>query len=265
MTRLVFVKLGGSLITDKLREATARPALIRQLADELRQARLAQPELQVVLGHGSGSFGHWEAQRYHTREGVTNAEGWLGFARVGAAAARLNRLVTDTFLHAGVPVVSLPPSTAAITDGGAVVSYALEPLHHALRAGLIPLVFGDVVFDRSRGGSILSTEDVFVHLAQHLQPQHIILLGNAPGVQDQQGRVIAEITPTNYAEIEPYLGGSGGVDVTGGMRDKVQQMLRLVTAVPGLHVWILSGRRPGALFEALTETPTEGTHLHGCG
>jgi len=262
MRPLYFVKLGGSLITDKQREATARPALIRQLAEELRQARLARPELQVLLGHGSGSFGHWEAQRYHTRAGVSGAEAWTGFARVGAAAARLNRLVTDTFINAGVPVVSLPPSTAAITEEGRVVSYSLEPLERALSAGLVPLVFGDVVFDRARGGGILSTEDVFVYLAQQLQPQAIILLANAPGVLDQQGRVIPEITPARFADIEPALGGSSGVDVTGGMRDKVLQMLHLIQLLPELHVWILSGRVPGILFRALTGNLTEGTHLH---
>ncbi len=262
MSELYFVKLGGSLITDKHREATARPALIRQLADEVRQARLACPHLQLLIGHGSGSFGHWEAQRYHTRGGVTDAEQWGGFARVGAAAARLNRLVTDTFLNAGVPVVSLPPSAAAVVTAGQVVSYALEPLQRALAVGLVPLVFGDVVFDRERGGGILSTEDVFVYLAPLLRPQRIILLGNAAGVLDQQGRVVPHITPATYAEIEPFLGGSGGVDVTGGMRDKVQQMLRLITAMPNLDIWILSGRRPGALLEALKGVPAEGTHLH---
>lgn len=262
MSAPLFVKLGGSLITDKHHEATARPALIRQLAEEVRQAREAHPDLRIVLGHGSGSFGHWEAQRYRTREGVTDAEGWTGFARVGAAAARLNRLVGDTFLRAGVPVVSLPPSAAAVAEGGAVVSYALEPLERALDAGLVPLVFGDVVFDRARGGGILSTEDVFVHLAQKLRPRRMVLLGNAAGVLDPQGQVVKEITPTTYAEIEPYLGGSGGVDVTGGMRDKVVQMLRLVELVPELEVWILGGRRPGALLEALTGAIAEGTCIH---
>ncbi len=262
MTPLYFVKLGGSLITDKQREATARPALIRQLADMVHQARQARPELRLLLGHGSGSFGHWEAQRYHTRNGVAGAEAWVGFARVGAAAARLNRLVADTFIHAGVPVMSLPPSTAAITEAGQVVSYGLEPLQRALEANLVPLVFGDVVFDRVRGGGILSTEDVFVYLAQALRPQAIFLLGNAPGVLDQQGRVIAEITPARFAEIETCLGGSAGVDVTGGMRDKVLTMLHLIQARPDLHVWILSGRAPGSLFRALMGDVAEGTHLH---
>lgn len=261
---LVFVKLGGSLITDKRREAAARPDILQRLAGELRQALDAAPDLRIVLGHGSGSFGHWEGSRYGTRAGVATPEAWEGFAQVSAAAARLNRIVVDAFLEAGVPVLSLQPSASALAEDGEIVALAADPLRRALAVGLAPLIFGDVAFDRARGGTILSTEDLFVHLAPILRPERILLLGNAPGVLDNWRRVIPVVTPATYPQIAPFLRGSCCTDVTGGMADKVERMVSLVQKLPELRVWILTGQEPGNLKRALLDPGgTPGTHIHG--
>src|SRR5690606_3643969 len=103
MTKLIFLKLGGSLITDKTAEEQLRPDVLARLAEEIATARAVQPDLRLVVGHGSGSFGHVAAARYDTRAGVRGPEAWAGFAEVSASAARLNRLVGDALLAASVP------------------------------------------------------------------------------------------------------------------------------------------------------------------
>ncbi len=105
----VFLKLGGSLITDKRQPETPRADVIRRLAEEIAQAQRANKDLRLVVGHGSGSFGHVFGQRYGTRDGVRTAEGWYGFAATGDAAARLNRLVVEALLAAGIPAWSIQP------------------------------------------------------------------------------------------------------------------------------------------------------------
>ena len=102
---LVFLKLGGSLITDKTQAETPRQDVLEELAQEVRQARAEAPELRMVLAHGSGSFGHVAARRHGTRAGVTGQAGWQGFAEVSDAAARLNRIVAGVFLAAQPPSV----------------------------------------------------------------------------------------------------------------------------------------------------------------
>lgn len=253
MPELVFVKLGGSLITDKRQESTVRVGTLRLLAEEFAAVLQAKPDLQLLLGHGSGSFGHWEASRYNTRNGVHTTAEWLGFSQVSAAASRLNRIVVDAFVRAKVPVLSLQPSASAEVVDGRITSLALPPIQRALEAGLVPLIFGDVAFDCVRGGTILSTEHLFFHLAPVLHPSRILLLGNAPGVLDDQRKVIPLITPATYAQVEPFLRGAGGVDVTGGMADKVTRMVALVREIPGLEVCILTGRDPENLRRVLLE------------
>ena len=48
----LFIKLGGSLITDKRATETARTAVICRLAREIAQVRQQNPGLDLVLGHG---------------------------------------------------------------------------------------------------------------------------------------------------------------------------------------------------------------------
>src|SRR5690554_6432545 len=128
MSDLYFLKLGGSLLTDKKGVEALRPQVLVRLGQEIRIAMRERPELRLVIGHGSGSFGHVGAARYGTREGVRDGAGWRGFAEVSAAAARLNRLVRETLLAAGVPVLSLQPSASAICQDGTLVELATEPV-----------------------------------------------------------------------------------------------------------------------------------------
>jgi isopentenyl phosphate kinase len=257
MSELVFVKLGGSVITDKTHPQTARPAVIHRLGREVASARLARPKLRLLLGHGSGSFGHVVARRHATRQGVHSAADWQGFVEVGAVAARLNRLVNDSFLAEGVPVWSLPPSASAWCRGGELVSLATRPIERALAQGLVPFVFGDVALDELQGGTIISTEQIFAYLARHFCPKRLILVGAVDGVfeadplRESQAKQVPEISAGNWDRVRSLLGGSHATDVTGGMLSKVEQMVALVRQVPGLEVWILSGERPNALKTAL--------------
>jgi isopentenyl phosphate kinase len=254
LSGLVFLKLGGSLVTDKARPYTPCPGRIQRLAKELRQALEERPSLRLLLGHGSGSFGHRAAAPYGTQWGVRTPGQWQGYAEVAAAAARLNRLVTDALLEAGVPVLSLQPSASARCRDGVLVHLETAPIEEAMAQRLVPLLYGDVALDEVRGGTIISTEALFVYLAGVLRPQRVLLVGEAPGVLDDQGEVIPRISPATFPSVRSSLSGAHGVDVTGGMADKVTRMVGLVEAQPGLVVRVFSGLEEGLVYRALLES-----------
>lgn len=261
-SELLFVKLGGSLITDKTQPFTLLRQNLVRLANEIRQALDKRPELQLVIGHGSGSFGHWAAQPYGTRDGVHTQSQWCGFARVSAAANRLNQIVTEVLLDAGVPVLSIQPSATALCHDGHLEQLDTAPHIRAVQRGLVPLLYGDVSWDDVRGGTIVSTEELFFYLAQTLHPTRILLLGETPGVVNDSGQVIPSITPDNLAQVRETLRGSRGVDVTGGMESKVLGMLDLVARVPETVVIILGGNQPGLAQDAILNTRfTQGTRI----
>ncbi|MEJ5226168.1 MAG: hypothetical protein WHV44_17030, partial [Anaerolineales bacterium] len=116
------------------------------------------------------------------------------------------------------------------------------------------VVHGDVVFDSVRGGTILSTEDLFEHLALELRPQRILLAGLEAGVWADfpaRTRLVERITPETFAAVRAGVGGSHGADVTGGMDSKVRQMLGLAQRIPGLTIQIFGAETPHHLRRAL--------------
>lgn len=254
-----FLKLGGSLLTDKRHAETPRTDVIERLAAEIAQARQERPGMRLILGHGSGSFGHVYGRRYGTRQGVRTAEEWYGFAATADAAARLNRIVVNALLDAGVPAWGVQPSAALCCEDGHIVAGPETAVSAALQRGLLPVVYGDVALDSKRGGTIASTEEIFEWLAVHFPPNWLVLAGEVDGIYtadpqiEPAARRIAEIRPDTLAAIEAGLGASHGIDVTGGMLAKVQQALGMVAAHPGLDVIVCSGLMPGAVRAALVD------------
>jgi isopentenyl phosphate kinase len=258
---LVFIKLGGSLITDKRVESSFRESVVARLVNEIQTALSSDPNLKLLIGHGSGSFGHFAASQHKTVEGVHSDEGWRAFAHVATVAAELNYLVAKTFDRAGLPVWRIQPSASAFCKDAELLDLELTPIQSALDHGLIPLVYGDVALDGVRGGTIISTEKIFLYLARRLPVERILLLGEVEGVYDGSGTIIPEITPSNYPEIQSALGGSAGVDVTGGMESKVSDMLALVQSKPELTIHILNGAQDGLLTQVLRGETQFGTRI----
>jgi len=269
MKELVFLKLGGSLITDKTQPYTPRLDVMDDLALQIKTALQSRPGLRLVIGHGAGSFGHVPASEYRTRDGLppkatplahrerdeTEENYWKGFAEVWYQASALNRFVMKALHKAEVRAISLSPVSSVIASDGQVSVWETTPLRMALSAGIVPIIQGDVVFDEIRGGTILSTEDLFGHLARALNPDRILLAGLEAAVWEDfpaRTKKFEKITPGSFEEISTGVGKAAGADVTGGMESKVKQMLGLVEDVPGLTVQVFSGDEPGNLARALT-------------
>src|SRR5262249_28053753 len=141
-------------------------------------------------------------------------------------------------------------------------------LRTALDHGLTPVIHGDVAFDSAQGTAIISTEQLLVYLASlpAIRPTRVILVGES-GVytadphSDPQARRIPRIDSTNIGAVLQGAGVSHAVDVTGGMRNKLELMWRLVGGHPGLTGQLI-GPEPGLLTDALLGTAHgEGTTI----
>jgi len=251
---LTFLKLGGSLITDKSQPHTPHKGIIERSAREIAAVRDRRPDLKLVLGHGSGSFGHVSGEKYGTRDGVESREDWSGFTRVWFDAASLNRIVIEALHAQELPAVAFPPSSAVRTRGRKITAWDLEPVKSALKHDLIPVIYGDVVFDSELGGTILSTEELFHYAASRIPPDRILLAGKEPGVWEDYPactRLIPEIRPESLPEIQKTLGPAQDTDVTGGMGEKVIQLISLIDHFPDLQAHIFSGEQAGHITQAL--------------
>ena len=253
---VTLVKLGGSLITDKTKPRTVAKDHLRRLAAEIAAGWSGGG---LVVGHGSGSFGHPEA----LAAGLAGGRGGprpdgeadrMGIARTQSAAFELHRLVVGSLVEAGVPAYSQLPSGFLVADDGEPEGPPPAPQAAALEQGLVPVTMGDVVVDRTRGASIASTESVFGFLARALVPlgvevRRAVWLGVTAGVLDDAGRLVPRIDMANIGAASEAAGRSPAVDVTGGMEHRLATAWRL--ARRGVESLIIDGRRPGLLESVL--------------
>jgi isopentenyl phosphate kinase len=249
---MIFLKLGGSLITHKDLAETVRYLVLQRTAMEIARAKAKNPELRLLLGHGSGSFGHIVAAQYTTNRGAATPSEWKGFAHVWGSAQRLNRIVVDFLMNEDLPVMTFPPSASTICDAGAIQEMAYQPIIDAIDAGLIPVVYGDVTFDRTQGAAIVSTETVFAFLARHLHPSRVLIAGIEKGVYADypaSEKILRSMTAKDLEEIG--LGGAQDTDVTGGMLGKVEAALKIAGTNPNIEVRIFSGEAPGSIENTL--------------
>lgn len=265
--KLILMKLGGSVITEKGKPGTERLDVIKRLAKEIHEAR-QESHFKLIVGHGGGSYPHVPAMKFHTNEGIINDESYEGIARVQDAASRLNRILVRELIEAGENAVSLQLSACSVAENGRIKDMYLKPMEMLLDFDMLPVPHGDVAFDLKKGCCILSTEEVLNYLARteavlgKYEMDRIIVCGRVDGVftgdpEDPKSKLIKTITPKTLNGIEDYLAESSGIDVTGGMVHKVKRMIELTEQ--GIQTEIINALRPGYVKRALLGEQGLGT------
>ena len=266
MPDLILLKLGGSLITEKARPETPRREVIARLAGEIARAA-REPHCRLIVGHGSGSFGHVAARASGIATGLHSPDQLPGVSRTQERAAALHRIVIEALLEAGALPYSIAPSSCLISDGGRPAELAAGPLLLALDRGLLPVLYGDVVMDRAWGVSICSTENLFEILARTLLDQgctirRALWLGETGGLYDSAGRTLPRLSLGDLAALENAAGAIGapsGTDVTGGMLHRVETALALARL--GIPSLLANGLTPGLLERAVRGESVPGTEV----
>lgn len=263
--RLVCLKLGGSLITDKAKPMEAKLNVIETLANQIATALKKDPDLQIIIGNGAGSFGHYAVITHHMQNGLNEPGKNMGYALVQQAVAKLNRCIVDALLKAGVPAVSYQPSATLLGKDGAIKSFPTDILEEALAHNIVPVMYGDIIFDKEKGSIIASTEMIIGAAALALTKKghkihKVIHNGVTQGVLDAKQNVIPHISRKNLEEVKKLIYATDGFDVTGGMLHKIEESL--VLADQNISSMIINGvSEKDLLAKALLDNEVKGTHI----
>jgi len=255
---LVFVKLGGAAITHKNVAKKANIEVMNQAAKELSEVCKNN---KLLVGHGGGSFPHHVAAEYKVQEGL-DVCGAEGFVETQRAVLELNKLVMNALHKQKVSAVSVQTSAFTINSNGAVKDMCPKSLQEYIKNGFVPVVFGDVVLDETKGCSIASTEMIFKHLAPSLKPKRIVIGTDVDGVftkdpKKGKGELIKEISEANIEEVLKLLEPAPENDVTGGMAHKVKELYELSKL--GMEVKIINLTKQGLLKNAILGENCKGT------
>jgi isopentenyl phosphate kinase len=255
------VKLGGSIITDTKKADTALPGEIDRLVKEIKSCT---GNARVVVGHGSGSFGHMAAHRYGFQNGVYTKDRGKGASITQKAASELHRHVIGAMLANGIDALSFPPSAGGLTTKRRLVRWNIEPIRLALKMGFTPVVRGDVTIDTVNGITIIPTEEPLRYLTAKLKPDKVIVASDTDGVFtanpliDKDAELIRRIDRRNIKRALAGTGGSLKVDVTGGMRNKLIYLYGIARRY-GTTCQIINAKVPGRLKAALQGREVRGT------
>lgn len=252
---MMLVKLGGSVITDKMGYRIMREEALLRLAGEI-----AGCQEQVMVVHGAGSFGHVMAARHGLHEGFVDDSQIIGAAQVMEDVRALNLAVTSALNRCGVPAVSLPPSALADLEDGRLARIDLTVFGRYLDLGISPVTFGDVALDSRRGFGICSGDQLMEALAKEFAPQRIIFCTDVNGVYtsdpntDPDARLLEHV---DRSTLDALPRTHRCPDVTGSIYGKIDTMLRIASF--GGSSIVINGLVPGRLEKALKGEEVMGT------
>ena len=241
---LIILKIGGSVITEKGSISKSRDAEIDRISHEIAAFR-KDSDSRIILVHGAGSFGHPQAMKYKLNEGF-DAE---GVYLTHSSVKLLNSRVVESLNNASVHALPVHPLSSCLLENGKLIDFQLGQIKVMLEKGIVPVLHGDVVMDRTKGASVLSGDRIIPYLAIVLKASKIGAGSDVDGVLDEKGAVIRKITPFNFLDLKKSIKGSGSTDVTGGMLGKVSELLEL--AGKGVDSRIFNATRKGVVSRFL--------------
>lgn len=253
--------MGGSVITVKEKAFTPDTKTIDRLAEEVPKSGVAP----IIIVHGGGSFGHILAKEYKIFEGYKKPSQLMGFSKTRQAMTALNSLIVEALVSKGVTAVSLQPSACILTENGRILRFETAPLEKMFALGFTPILYGDAVLDAKRGFAILSGDQIVSNLAVQLEAARIIIGLDVDGLYttdpkgDSNAKLIEAITLRELRPLLSRVSGSRAVDVTGGMRGKMCEMIPVLEK--GIPVEMVNAKEAKRLLKALKGEQVIGTKL----
>lgn len=257
----IILKIGGSAITDKTGDLAAKTEIINRLAEEVKRADLDN----LIIVHGGGSFGHPTAAQYGIKDGYKEPTQKLGFAETHHIMTVLNGLVMDALIMHEVPAVSMAPSCCIITEDGKIKIFDDSVMKSMMKMGFTPVMYGDVVLDDKLGFTVLSGDQLVAYLAIKYKAEKIVMGVDTDGLYDADPKTNPNAKPykrLNLAElkkIQANIGKAQGTDVTGGMANKIAELIPAIEA--GVHVTITGATKAQSIMRALVGKDVLGTEI----
>ena len=256
---LIILKLGGSVVTEKSGKPTFKDQLFDKIAKELSEL-----EVKMLLIHGAGSYGHPIAKEYSIHKGYNNPKQLKGVTETKRSMFSLTLMIMDSLIKHNIPVVPFLSSSCMVAKSGRLVDVDLNPFKMLLDIGMVPLCSGDVIADQNTGFTIVSGDQIAVHLAKKLGASKVIFGCDVDGIYDSDpkmnpsAKLIEKLTLDNLRSMS-FQGESLTTDVTGGMSGKIKESLDFVSS--GGEVIIMNLNKPQNLNKILNDEEVQCTRL----
>lgn len=240
---MIILKLGGSVISNKNKPFSFNKRVVSNIADEIAEF---YPEKDFIVVHGGGSFGHPLAKKYEIRKGLNSENKKTGFSKTHLAMLDLNKKIVEIFIEKNLPAFPVAPSSVFFVENGEICEGFFKIIEKYLERKFIPVLFGDVALAVDKGIDILSGDQIISYLSKIFAPEKVIFLMDVDGIynknpREEDAKLIEEIR-----EDVEFNQKIGIYDVTGGIKNKVEQALKM-----DCTCYFINGRKKGYLRKAI--------------
>ncbi len=259
---MIILKLGGSVITKKeANEPTTDYNNLNRISAEIASSSFDK----LIIVHGAGSYGHPFAKEYEIGKPIKDKEDFnskkRGFSTTQSWVKKLNTIVCDSLRENGVLAVSIQPSSFILTRNKRIYSCDLDVIRKYLDMGFVPVIYGDVVVDLNEEIKVcvLSGDQIITYFGKNLNTERVLLGSDVDGIytKDPKKYEDAELMKIVTSCEDMTTEGSINVDVTGGMKGKLLELIEL--AELGVESEIINAGKEGLIKKALNHQRVIGT------
>ena len=249
------LKVGGSVVTFKNRDSALNVKVVKQIAKDISKWIKENPKSNLIFTSGAGSFGHPLAHKYNLHAESAKKDS-VGFVLTTVNMQDMANRIAKLFHEFSVPLFPIMPSSVFETDEGRIIHADLNVLSDALNRNLVPFFWGDTVIDKSHTFRILSGDQINPYLVKHLGINELYFGTNVNGIYDSDpnknstATKINKINNSNYKSVLNKISGSNELDVTKGMRGKIEEIYQI--KVRPLVCVIYNAFAPGNTYNALS-------------
>lgn len=263
---LMILKVGGSATTFKEEnELKTKDEVIERVAEEIKAAK-EKHDFNLVLVHGAGPFGHKLVHEYDVIDGIKDERGVEGFVKTHNSVGALNKKYVDIFAEKGLLLMPFQPSAIITNTDKKISHFNTEELEKIMTISpkIIPVLYGDMVFDEKLKGSIVSGDAIISFLAKKFKAEKVLFGSDVDGVftadpkTNPEADLIPKIDNQNFEEILKKVEGAKAIDATGGMKNK---LLELKEKLKGIKTVIFNLTQEENLQKLLAGEKGIGTEI----
>jgi isopentenyl phosphate kinase len=269
--RNVILKLGGSVVTHKgsedfplypasiLESGTRFVNLdaVKRICSEIKDS--LQYLGYLVIVHGAGVFGHFPVSEFLKSDELKRIS--VGWPLTLYSVQFENLVLLNEMLSSGLPVISVSPRsmfTATARDRdrpwvGTDATFDSNIIRHLLPT-YIPVLFGDLVFDKYGDPAVLSGDTILYLCARELKDVDLVASGtDVQGVftddpkKNPDAKLVGRIALSEKDKLVPKE--SSYRDVDGGMSRKFQELVSI--AKLGVQSVVFDASKEGNVLRAL--------------
>lgn len=258
----VIIKIGGSIITDRDKYCTTNMDNLRRICQELKKS-ISEKNFQMILIIGAGSYGHQTMHEYNLHRGLHDRTQLYGLKKVANNLWKNGEIVSEVLAKYDLPSYCIHTPSYLTSKNGEIEELFYQPIEYFLNGGIIPIIWGDINFDRNMIFTNVSGDKIAIRLVEYFKPYRVLFFTDVDGVMmnfnTPEEELVESITKSNYHEVLSEIKNPTKIDVNGGMIIKYQSIGKLLdTNVVG---YIGNGNKQDIIYRALVHKDAPGTYF----